>query len=76
MTQIYDARNMEWPYWTALIAEKYEVQQLTWPVPEDRWQDFALSVCSIALFNNFAVPSPIGFERWRDWAFAFNNAVN
>ena len=76
MTQIYDPRNMEWSYWNALIAEQYESQQLMWPVPEERWQDFALSVCSIALFSNYGVPSPIGFDRWQDWAFAFNNAVN
>ncbi len=76
MTQIYDPRNMEWNYWTALIAESYEAQQLMWPVPEERWKDFALSICSIALFSNFAVPSPIGFDRWQDWAFAYTNAVN
>jgi hypothetical protein len=47
-----------------------------WPVPEERWQDFALSVCSIALFNNYGVPSPMSFADWRDWAFAYTNAVN
>jgi hypothetical protein len=76
MTQIYDPRNMEWSYWNALIAEKYEAQQLMWPVPEERWKDFALSICSIALFSNYGVPTPDGFDRWQDWAFAFNNAVN
>lgn len=76
MTQYYDPRNIEWPYWSALIAEQYEAQQLMWPVPEDRWQDFALSICSIALFSTYGVPSPAGFSRWQDWALAFNNAVN
>ena len=76
MTQIYDPRNMDWSYWTALVAEQYEQQQLMWPVPEERWQDFALSVCAIALFNNYGVPSPMSFSDWRDWAFAYTNAVN
>jgi hypothetical protein len=47
-----------------------------WPVPEENWKDFALSICSIALFSNYGVPTPHGFDRWQDWAFAFNNAVN
>lgn len=76
MTVFYDPRYMPWEQWTALLVEEYAAQQLTYPVPEDRWQEFALGIMSISRFNNDAVPAPYGFERWQDWAFAFNNAVN
>lgn len=72
MAQVYDARNMAWDYWCALMAELFAANQLG-TVPEDDWPKWADAVSGIGRFSG--VPNSHGFNSWQEWAFAFNNAL-
>lgn len=43
---------------------------------EDRWEDTARALGQSETFVSYSVPSPDGFDDWREWARAFVTVVN
>lgn len=52
--------------WASLLCEAFAELGVALPPEEARWQDWA---CSLLYFPELAtLPSPIGFNSWREWA--------
>lgn len=64
-----------WEQWNANFAHYYSEQHVP-IVPEDQWQTLAITISGNPTFSRFAVPSPLGFANWEDWANQFTTAVN
>lgn len=55
--------------WGSLAAEQLAVYGISPPVSEDAWRSWAASLLYVP--DLAAVPSPIGFKTWQDWASRF-----
>lgn len=52
--------------WAALLCEAFAELGLAQPPDETAWSSWA---CSLLYFPELAtLPSPIGFNSWREWA--------
>jgi len=71
----YDPRDMEWDYWCSLTNELFAAQQLG-TVEETKWREWVDGLSGIGLFGSSGVPDSRMFDNWRDWAFAFTNAMS
>lgn len=73
---VYDPRFHTFESWACLMCEQYSTQQLQIPDQNTNWQDWAVGVKAIDLFNNQAIPSPYDFAEWQNWAEALVNVMN
>ena len=73
---VYDPRGHTFESWSSLMVESYSAQQLQIGLQEDEWQNFALSLMAIDLFQNDALPNPYLFTKWHDWAEEVVNVVS
>jgi hypothetical protein len=73
---IYDPRFHTFDSWAALVLEEFSAQQLAAPTNEKNWKEWAVGLNAISLFNNQAIPDPMYFNDWRDWAAAVMGAFN
>ena len=73
---VYDPRYHTFESWSSLMVEAYAAQQLQTGASEKDWQDWAIGLTGIDVFQNEAMPSPYGFDHWQNWAEAVVNAVN
>ena len=73
---VYDPRGHTFESWSALMCEAYAGQQLILDATEKNWQDWALSIMAIDLFQNNSVPSPYLFKNWNEWVESLVNAIN
>ena len=73
---VYDPRGHTFESWSALMVESYASQQLQINLPEDKWQEWALGMMNIAIFNDGSLPSPYVYSKWNDWAEEVVNVVN
>lgn len=71
---IYDPRYHDFQSWASLMVEAFASNQLEIPDKDSNWQEWALSLKAIDLFNNEAVPSPYEFENWDEWVQQTINA--
>ena len=71
---IYDPRYHDFQSWASLMVEAFASNQLEIPDNDSNWQEWALALKAIDLFNNEAVPSPYEFEEWDEWVQQVINA--
>jgi hypothetical protein len=71
---IYDPRYHDFESWASLMCEAFASNQLEIPDAQTNWQEWALGLKAIDLFNNEAVPSPYEFENWDEWVAQTINA--
>lgn len=71
----YDARNMTWDYWCALMAGLFASNQLG-TITEDRWREWADGMNGIGYFVQNGVPDHRNFETWQDWASSIVGIMN
>lgn len=70
MSIAYDPRNHTWQSWAALMCEAYAAQNLSVPVSENEWREWADGFAGIDLFAKDGTPSSALFSDWRSWAIA------
>jgi hypothetical protein len=64
-----------WDDWNGNLLHFYGEQPI--PVlPEDQWQEVAKNVIEIPFFSAYAVPDPLSYETWHEWAEEFTLTVN
>ena len=56
------------------MCEAFASNQLEIPDKNTNWQEWAVGLKAIDLFNNEAVPSPYEFENWDEWVAQTINA--
>ena len=73
---VYDPRGHTFESWSSLMVESYASQQLQIGITEDNWQDWAVGMMNIAIFNDGSLPSPYAYSNWQQWAEEVVNVVN
>jgi hypothetical protein len=64
-----------WEDWNGNILHYFGEQPI--PVlPEDRWQEVAKSIISTPFFGVYAIPDPLSYETWQEWAEQFTLVLN
>jgi len=64
---IYDPRGHTWDSWCALMNELFAPNQLG-TAPEEKWQEWGISISGIGYFGNSGIPDTRNFDNWQDWA--------
>ena len=75
---VYDPRYHTFESWASLMCEAFAAQQLEIPNADTDWQEWACGFNGIAIFasEGVALPSPVAFNKWEDWAASTVNAIN
>ena len=64
-----------WENWNGNLLHYYG-EQLIPMLPEDQWQEVAKSIISIPFFGVYAIPDPLSYESWQEWAEQFTLVLN
>jgi hypothetical protein len=73
---VYDPRYHTFESWACLMCEQYAAQQLSIPTADTDWQEWGQGLLAIDVFTNEAVPNPIQYDYWQEWASALLGAMN
>jgi hypothetical protein len=58
------------------MVEQYAAQQLSIPTADTDWKLWGQGLLAIDVFTNEAVPNPIQYDDWQEWASALLGAMN
>ena len=73
---VYDPRYHTFESWASLMVEQYAAQQLSIPTADTDWKLWGQGLLAIDVFTNEAVPNPIQYDDWQEWASALLGAMN
>ena len=69
------ATDSTWDSWNGSMLHYFGEEPLP-RVDEENWADFARNMSGLTTFASYGVPTPDGFETWRDWVSVVITLVN